>query len=156
MKAATQVWLGLALLHRERGRDCDFTKTEIEARIAGEPWAGGVEASTISAHISGHCVGSGRPSPDRDRMLTRTGRGRYRLARPGDPVHPGRLAGRTTPDREDVPANLRYLLSWYEETFTGDSRGQAMNDLIVAMRQSGAWRGVNADDYVRSMREGWD
>ena len=156
MRAATQVWLGLALLHREQGRDADFTRLDIEKRIAAEPWSGGVERSTIAAHVAGHCVGSARPSPDRDRMLTRTARGRYRLYRPGDSVHPGRESGRILPDAGDVPRSLRYLLGWYEDTYVGHSRERAMEELITGMRASGIWRGVHPDAFILEQRASWD
>ncbi|MFN0148772.1 MAG: hypothetical protein ACKVT1_19895 [Dehalococcoidia bacterium] len=156
MKAATQVWLGLALLHREHGRNADFTRFDIERRIAAEPWAGGVTPSTIAAHVAGHCVGSARPSPDRDRMLTRTTRGRYRLYRPGDSVHPGRASGRMMPDAADLPPSLTYLLAWYEDTYAGRSRERAMDELIAGMRASGIWRRIDPDAFIREQRASWD
>ena len=156
MKAATQVWLGVALLHREQGRDRDFAKSEIERRIQEEHWIGGVTAETLSSHISGHSVASSKPSPDRDRLLTRTSRGRYRLYRPGDVTHEGRAQGRTTPDENDLPAYRRDLLCWYAEEYAQAGREAAMEEFVRLMRESGAFRGVDADSYVRDLRSGWD
>lgn len=156
MKTATQVWLSVALLQRETGRDATFSTPVIERRIEAEHWAGGVDKHTLSSHISGHCLASARPGPARARMLTRTSRGRYRLYRPGDPTHPGRLSGRTTPAKEDVPATHRDLLAWYETEYATLDRAAAMDEFIRIMRESGAFRGVDADAYVRDQRLGWD
>ena len=37
-----------------------------------------------------------------------------------------------------------------------DGRAEAMEAFILIMRESGAWRDVDADEYVRSLRDAWD
>ena len=158
MKVATSVWLAIARLQHEYGLDADFAVGDaIEAALL----EAGPDANrqSIAAHISSHCVATCRPSPDRYRMLTRTTRGRVRLFREGDPYHPDRRDGATVPRPEDVPAASRHLLGWY----TGAMADCQMSDFDSIVRElrelgeeSGLWKGVDPDDYVASLRAGWD
>ena len=45
-------------------------------------------------------------------MLHGSARGRRRLYRPGDPVHPERK-GKTHPEKRDIPERYRSLVNWY-------------------------------------------
>ena len=187
MRAATKVWLATAQLQRERGPHADFSKEEIARRVEVAGWTNGPGTETVRVHISSHCVASARPNPARDRMLTRTRWGHYRLYRPGDPTHPGRATGRVHPAVEDVPPPFLSLLRWYEDeylpaitprpasepdTADGDAESELPEYLVgvppgmprdhpmlklrkLAM-ESGIWKGIDPDEYVRELREGWD
>ncbi|MGH9670091.1 MAG: hypothetical protein ACRD3A_08275 [Terriglobales bacterium] len=90
--------------------------------------------------------------------------GTLRLFRPGDQVHPARR-GKAQPRREEIPKKYHYLLEWYEQYYAPESRAlsQATDrrliepDPVLAMRGVGKeiWRGVDADAFVASLREGW-
>ena len=128
MRAATKVWLATAQLQRERGPHADFSKEEIARRVEVAGWTNGPGTETVRVHISSHCVASARPNPARDRMLTRTRWGHYRLYRPGDPTHPGRATGRVHPAVEDVPPPFLSLLTGTKTSTSRPSpRGRPRN-----------------------------
>ena len=58
-------------------------------------------------------------------MLTRTGTGRRRLFRPGDPEHPDRQGGKVLPLREELPEKYHYLLDWYETEYARAPKEEA-------------------------------
>lgn len=115
VKVADETWLGAALLHYEQPNREDFAVHEIVDRVAQEgihkPLRPGVQI-----HATMHCVANKRPNPGNYRMLTETGRGRRRLYRHTDDVHPHRQ-GKDMPAREDVPAQYHYLLDWYQRLY---------------------------------------
>jgi len=149
---ADEVWIATALLHREHPDSADFSLQEIAARLRREGVASEVRAG-VQPHISQHCVANRPPNPATLRMLLETGKSRRRLFRPGDPFDAGRAAGRTHPKREDVPAEYRPLLDWYEKEWAPESTTDPLLDL--ARRQKDVWHEVDADRYVRELREGW-
>jgi hypothetical protein len=105
-KVADQAWIGLALLHRENPQREDFQTDEILKRAAKEF---GELAPGVRQHLGSHAVASTAPSPGQYRMFTRTGHGRLRLYRAGDPTHPERT-GKIVPNGEDIPEKYRDLL----------------------------------------------
>jgi len=154
MKASTQIYLAAALLHRERGIDAELEVGEVVARAEREGW-GGVQPQTLRAHASTHCLATARPSPAHLRMLTRTNRGRVRLFRQGDHFHAGRADGPTEPALEDVPVELRPLVDWVRRASASPAESDPLMALARRARQSGIWKGINPDRYVRKLREGW-
>jgi hypothetical protein len=141
LTVADQVWIAMALLHRENPEQADFSKQEIQRRCeAVDPE--GARRPGISQHISTHCVASKPTSPAKHRMLTRTGTGRRRLFRPGDKEHPDRREGRTTPLREDLPEKYHELLDWYETEY-GKQPG--------ALEPGVAPRGATAETLMKLM-----
>lgn len=116
LSVADQVWVATALLHQENPKSADFPKRAILQR-AHEEYAEGARRPGISQHISTHCIASKAPSPAKHRMLTRTGRGRRRLFRSGDPFHPARANGNVTPQREELPEKYHELLVWYATVY---------------------------------------
>lgn len=113
IKVADQVWIATALLHRELPEAQDFRIEEVLGRAAKE--FGRLQPG-VQVHLSSHAVATAKPAPGKYRLLTRTERGRIRLFRPGDPVHPDR-AGKSAPRSEDIPAQYHPLLSWYREQY---------------------------------------
>jgi hypothetical protein len=106
---ADEAWLATALLHREHPEAEDFSLDEIEQRSFKEFHD---RRPGVRQHIVSHCVASNPPNPAQYRMLHSTGRGRRRLYRKGDPVHPERK-GKIYPERPALPERYRPLVDWY-------------------------------------------
>ena len=153
VRIADEVWIATALLHRERPRDADFSLKEIEARIRKEGLTDDARAG-IYPHLSVHCVANRPPNGGTYRMLFETAQSRRRLFRPGDPYHPKREGGKTTPDRAHIPAKYHPLLDWYERQWVPRQPDDPL--LALAQRHRSLWKGIDADEYVRSLREGFE
>jgi hypothetical protein len=153
IRVADEVWIATALLHRENPGAADFTLKEIEARLVRE----GIteeERPGVYPHLSVHCVANRPPSTGTYRMLFETARSRRRLFRAGDPYHPKREGGKLVPDRGDIPPEYHALIDWYEQEWAPSKTIDPL--LELAGRHRDLWRGVNADDYVRRLREGFE
>ena len=116
IKVADQAWIAAALLHREQPERSDFQLREIIGRAAREFGFPPTERKGVWQHLVGHSVASNAPTPARHRMLTKTGRGRRRLFRDGDPVNSER-DGKITPAAEDIPTKYQSLLAWYKSEY---------------------------------------
>jgi hypothetical protein len=114
---ADEAWIATALLQREHPNSEDFSLNEIRDRARREFHD---ERPGVWQHMVSHCVASNRPNPAQYRMLHSSGRGRRRLYRPGDPVHPDRK-GKTHPEKRDIPVRYHNLVDWYLSEY---SRGQ--------------------------------
>ena len=141
LSVADQVWIATALLHREHPDRGNFSKKDIQQRCEILD-AAGARRPGISQHISTHCVASKPASPAKHRMLTRTGTGRRRLFRSGDPVHPSRRDGKSTPHREDLPEQYHELLDWYETEY---------NKAPAGAESTSRARGASAEALMRLM-----
>jgi hypothetical protein len=89
-------------------------------------------------------------------MLCDSGKGRRRLYREGDATHPKRK-GKITPEPEALPDRYRYLLDWYRNQYAPPPRDtwlQGVFGLIGAGEE--VFRGIDPDEYVQELREGWD
>lgn len=106
---ADEAWLATALLHRENPGAEDFSLDEIRDRARREFHD---NRPGVWQHIVSHCVASNRPNPAQYRMLHGSARGRRRLYRPGDPVHPDRK-GKIYPEKTTIPERYRSLVDWY-------------------------------------------
>ena len=157
LKVADEVWIATALLHREKPNETDFSIEEIVARASKESLSP-TNRPGVYVHVVQHCVANRAPNPGRYRMLYETAPGRRRLFRKGDPVHPGREGSKITPKAEDIPADHRDLLTWYQEWSEKETRRTAAKDPLLALAGSGArlWSSEHADEYVRRLREGWE
>ena len=153
VKLADEIWIATALLHREHPDASDFAVQEIKARLirenlAGEPRPG------IGAHLSQHCVANRPASTGRYLFLFETAPNRRRLYRPGDPHDPKREGARVRPRRDEIPDQYHYLIDWYEREW---APGLSEDPLIaLAVRHRDLWSDVDADAYVRSLREGFE
>lgn len=156
-KVADEVWLVVALLHRERPKQPDFTIEEIMERAAKES-IGEALRPGVYVHIVQHCVANRAPNPGRYRMLFETASSRRRLFRQGDSYHPLREGSKTTPEGEDLPEEYRTLLDWYQEWARGSEETRLKNDALMALYGSGKdlWADEHADEYVRRLREDWE
>ena len=157
VKVADEVWIALALLHREHPERLDFAVDEIVDRAKEEglsqPFRKGVYVHAIQ-----HCVANRAPNSGRYRMLFETAPGRRRLFRSGDVYDPAREASKTVPAREDIPSEYAYLLDWYQDWSQDSVDDRIKNDPLLALRGSGKelWADEHADEYVRRLREGWE
>src|SRR5579871_3879695 len=86
LKVADEVWLIVALLHRESPLQLDFSVDAVANRAHSENFAGRFRPS-VYVHVIQHCVANRPPDPGRYRMLFETSPGRRRLFRPGDPYN---------------------------------------------------------------------
>jgi hypothetical protein len=91
-------------------------------------------------------------------MLVETGKMTRRLWRPGDPVHPRRVGGKSTPKKGEIPEEYDTLIDWYNRSQPGHDRRRKTDDPILKLRGLGKeiWKGVDPDEYVRRLREGWE
>jgi hypothetical protein len=157
VKVADEVWIAIALLHREHPETTDFSIEEIvdRARREGlhEPLRPGVYV-----HVVQHCVANRPPNPGRYRMLFETTEGRRRLFRKGDPYNLERRGAKTTPEPEDLSPTYIGLLSWYQDWCNEALRSQIENDPLLRSQGSGKhlWADEPADEYVNRLREGWE
>ena len=156
VRVADQVWIATALLHRQNPDRVDFTVDEILERARKEAPASELRPG-VRVHILQHCVANRPANPGRYRMLYETGRRRRRLFRSGDTVHPSRKGGKIVPFAEEVPEKYRALLEWYEREYDV-RKPEDKPDSILGLRGLGKeiWKGVDPDEYVRSLREGWE
>jgi hypothetical protein len=156
-KVADEVWVVVALLHREHPKQLDFTIEQVMERAAREA-NGETLRPGVYVHIVQHCVANRPPNPGRYRMLFETAPGRRRLFRGGDVYDPAREGSKTVPAREDIPSEYAYLLDWYQGWSQDSVEDRIKNDPLLALRGSGKelWADEHADEYVRRLREGWE
>jgi hypothetical protein len=110
----------------------------------------------IQPHISLHNFGNIPPNSARYRMFYRTRTGDYRLFRPGDDHDPSRT-GKIRPEPDDLPDRYRDLVDWYETSYCNGAPAAA-EDPVLRMRGVGQElrAGIDADEFVASLRAGWD
>lgn len=157
IKVADEVWVIVALLHRERPEQVDFSIEEIMARATKEAGREAIRPG-VYVHVVQHCVANRPPNPGRYRMLFETTPGRRRLFRSGDNSHPDRDGAKTAPAREDIPLEYQELLNWYRGWSEDSLQARINNDPLLALYGDGKdlWADEHADDYVRRIREGWE
>jgi hypothetical protein len=177
VSCAVEVFLATALLHREQPGRADFTIQEIVSRAARENITGEMR-SGVNVHASQHCVANKTPNPAKNRMLFATGKHTRRLLLPGDETHPGRT-GKIFPEPGEVPHRYLGLLEWARARYerwggvgggphgdapAGGSHGgeteKALRWLESLFELDGLgkehWKGLDPDEYVRKLREGWE
>ena len=136
-KVADDVWIALALLHRENPKREDFTVAEIVSRARREKISGELRPG-VQVHAYLHCVANRPPNPGRYRMLYATGKNTRRLFRETDKYQP--------------------LLDWYHEKYLGKRKGSKETDPILRLLGLGKeiWVGEDPDEYVSRVRGGWE
>jgi hypothetical protein len=157
VKVADEVWVVMALLHRDNPDRTDFTIDEImerarQAKITSDLRPG------VYAHVIQHCVANRAPNSGRYRMLYETRPGRRRLFRTGDSYDFAREGSKIQPAVDDLLGQYQDLLKWYESWCAKAVKHAIENDPLLALRGSGKeiWADEHADDYVRRLREGWE
>ena len=124
---ADEAWLATALLHREHPDVEDFSLHDIRDRARREFHD---NRPGVWQHIVSHCVASNRPNPAQYRMLHSSARGRRRLYRTGDPVHPERK-GKMHPEKRDLPERYRSLVDWYLNDYSKPAPGTGSSSAAV-------------------------
>jgi hypothetical protein len=154
---ADEVWIALAMLHRNHPQRASFSAKEILDQVKAEHAHGEIRAG-VQAHIYLHNVANLDPNSARYRMSYKLEDDTYRLYRPGDPAHPLRK-GKTAPRRAELPEQYHPLLDWYESEYCGETQQRGnQTSWIDEMWGLGKhiWAGVDADEYVASLREDWE
>lgn len=179
ISCATEVFIATALLHKEQPHREDFTIQEIVNRAAREGLTNAVR-SGINVHASQHCVANRPPNPARHRMLFATGKHTRRLLLQGDDVHPART-GKIFPEPDEVPEKYLPLLEWAKNRYNErrqKGRSQVSSQVTLPNLHSRTapkapsqwlgslfeleglgseyWNGVDPDEFVRKLREGWE
>lgn len=156
VKVADQVWVVVALLHREHPERVDFTVEEIVGRARREPISQPLRPS-FPVHVTQHCVANRAPNPGRWRMLFESAPGRRRLFRPDDTHHSVRANARSIPDAAGLPSEYQDLLSWYRREYARRPSLEPELDPLLVLQGSGRalWADESADAYVQRLREGW-
>ena len=79
------------------------------------------------------------------------------LYREGDPCHAERT-GKIKPQRDEIPERYHNLLDWYEKNYCQGTTDTPRENPILALWGVGKeiWRDEDPDEYVRSLREGWE
>jgi len=156
-KVADEVWITTALLHKDHPHQPDFSVEEILARATKEAGKDQLRPG-VYVHIVQHCVANRSPNPGRYRMLYETSSGRRRLFRTGDTYHPAREGAKFMPAADELPETYQNLLYWYAQWDAANYAKRMDNDPLMALRKIGGdlWAGVDPDEYVRQLREGWE
>ena len=153
IRVADEVWIATALLHREHPDRADFTLKDIEARLVREGLTDDKRPG-VYPHLSVHCVANRPPNGGSYRILFETAPSRRRLYRRGDPYHPKREQGKILPERGEIPGKYHRVLDWYERDWTPALPEDPL--LALAVRHRGLWKGIDADDYVQQLRQGFE
>jgi|SRR5579859_2646076 len=156
---ADETWVALAMLHKRFPARQSFSTREILDQVKNEGAFPELRPG-VQVHIHQHNIANIEPNPARQRMFYRLEDNTLRLFRPGDPAHPLRK-GKMAPKRSELPAKYHYLLDWYENEYCkqeGANGTPHIQDFILGMWGLGKeiWQGVDADEYVRSLRADWD
>jgi hypothetical protein len=154
---ADEVWVALVTLHQKHPQRASFSAKEILDQIKLEKAYPEVRAG-VQAHIYLHNVANLDPNSARYRMSYKLEDGTYRLYRPGDAARPLRK-GKTAPRRAELPERYHPLLDWYEAEYCRGTQQQGRRtswiDEIWGLGKE-VWAGVDADEYVASLREDWE
>ena len=157
IRIADEVFIALALLHKQHPERADFTIGEIVERVRRENLFGELRPG-VRVHVSLHCVANRKPNPGTYAMLYATGERTRRLLLATDDVHADRT-GKMFPDPEEIPARYRKLVEWARARY-GKSSGVRRPWLCGVIGLYGAggelWGGQDPDGYVRELREGWE
>jgi hypothetical protein len=152
LRVADEVWLALALLHRENPSRESFAAPEIAHRVQ-QLHPGVPSRAGVSPHIHSHCVANIEPTAGRYRMLYRTADGTLRLYRDGDDYHPARKDSKTVPQRAALPGRYRGLLDWYfgEYNRPGQEKADHLMDLVGL--GADVWKRLGGGDaFIRWLR----
>jgi hypothetical protein len=159
VKVADELFLSVAMLHRELPERRSFTIPEILARASREGLGGGrADQRSLKQHAYEHAAANVPPGQGRYRMVFREPDNTIRLLLRSDHVDP-RRNGKQWPILEDIPEQYHELVAWAKKRYASDaSEPVRWLDGLFKLRGLGKeiWKGVDADEYVRGLREGWE
>jgi hypothetical protein len=157
IRVADECWIALASLHRDHPDRSSFSASEILDRVKGKKVSPELRAGALP-HIYLHNVANLPPNSATHRMFYKKEDGTFRLFKPGDEFHPKRR-GKTCPERGELPTEYQPLLDWYQRDYCGRTLRQTPNeDFVLQMRGIGGeiWTDMNSDEFVLSLRSGWE
>ncbi len=163
VKVADELFLIVALLHRENPHRSSFTIAEILDRAALEGLGNSrPDQRSLRQHAYEHAAANVPPGKQggRYRMVFREDNNRIRLLRESDYVHPDRHQ-KMRPNPVEVPERYHELLQWaehWQKKDIGKNSGTRWLAGLHELRGLGreVWNGIDADEYVKSLREGWE
>lgn len=185
VSCAVEVFIATALLHKEQPGRPGFTKQEILDRVQKENVYGEFRPG-ISPHISQHCVANIAPSPAKHRILFATGKSTRRLILPSDQadfrrtgkIFPDaeempekylsllewarqRYYGGSFKMKSDQPVSAVHLLPLSPPPVISEEppiRQHSPLQALLDARGIGIEmaRGIDPDEYIRELREGWE
>jgi hypothetical protein len=160
VKVADELFLIVALLHREQPQKEAFTVGEILHRASTEGL--GSAQGSLRAHASGHAAANVAPDGrgGRYRMVFRQEDKRIRLLGPDDFVHPDRHQ-KFYPEPDEIPEKYHELLEWAKRRQEKGKGAPVTSQWLTGLYElrglgKETWKGVDADQYVKNLREGWE
>ncbi|MGD0799277.1 MAG: hypothetical protein ABR910_16295 [Acidobacteriaceae bacterium] len=156
LKVADAVWVATAELHHRYPEAPGFSPASIREEVLTSRLTD-KDQKSVYQHIIQHLLANKPKDPNGRKMLTEVGDGLRRLYIAGDPFHPSKKDGRSTPKPEDLPPSLRHWLSWYENwsrNHPGKREPSPALDPLEAL--AGTWTFGDADTFVRELRKGWE
>lgn len=162
IKVADELYIAVALLHREHPDRDAFTIAEVLERAAAENLgASRSDQRSLRLHAYEHAAGNVAPGKvgGKYRIVFREPDNRIRLLRTSDQVHPDRHQ-KWHPEKSEVPVRYHNLLDWaWNWQSSAKFRREAAARLPGLYRLKGLgkeiWKGVDPDAYVRNLRQGW-
>ncbi|MGP8261201.1 MAG: hypothetical protein ACLQM6_14760 [Acidobacteriaceae bacterium] len=161
MKVADELFLVLALLHREHPDKDAFEIGEVLARAAKEGLGENrTDQKSLRIHAYQHAAANMPPGHGgKYRMVFRERDNRIRLLAPTDYIHPDRHQ-KFYPSYEEIPEQYHELLDWAKRRCADRQEG-AQTEWLAGLRKltglgKEIWAGIDPDAYVRSLREGWE
>jgi len=159
VKVADELFLIVALLHREMPERRSFAISEIVSRAAQEGLGGDrKDQRSLKQHAYEHAAANVPPGQGKYKMVFRETDNTIRLLRSSDHVHSERN-GKQWPVLHEIPERYHELVEWAKRRYEND-KGEPPRWLDGLFRLRGLgkeiWKGVDPDEYVRSLREGWD
>lgn len=162
LKVADELFLVLALLHRENPDQDAFEIGQILARARQEGLGGHrPDQRSLRLHAYEHAAANVPPGKHggRYRIAFRERNNHIRLLRASDSVHPDRHQ-KVFPGYEDIPERYHELLDWARHRFD-EALVPASNQWLEGLKHlrgkgKEIWQGIDPDVYVRELREGWE
>lgn len=153
LSIADTIWLAAALLHQAHPDAQGFDHQTLLKKVA--ELDASLNPRSISTHLSTHCVASKKANPATLRILTENPDGSLRLYREGDPFHPSRRSGRTTPKYRSLPDTYKDLLRAYYTEGPAESIPPEQ-DPILAISGVGRemWKKLGGGEaFIRALRK---
>ncbi len=159
VKVAHELFLVVALLHREMPERNSFTIPEILTRASREGLGESrADQKSLKQHAYEHAAANVPPGQGKYRLVFREKDNSIRLLKPSDHVDPN-LNGKQWPLLEDIPERYHELVKWARKRYESSGEKPARwLDGLFQLRGLGKeiWQGVDPDEYIRELREGWE
>jgi hypothetical protein len=159
VKVADELFLIVALLHREQSERRSFSIPEVLARAWREGLSGQrSDQKSLKQHAYEHAAANIPPGQGKYRLVFRETDNSIRLLKRADYVDP-RRNGKLWPLLDEIPERYHDLVKWAKKRYESDTeKPPRWLDGLFKLRGLGReiWEGVDPDKYVRELREGWE